>query len=433
MAERNDWYKLDNAAKIIPTSVEGADTRVFRLVCELKEPVDPAILQQALDKTLLEFPYLCSCLRRGVFWYYMDAVDQKPLVRPDNKHALASLYRPGRKNLLFRVTYYEKRINVEMFHVLADGTGGFVFMTHLVAQYLSLKYDLDYDALLPDSSSVEEKESDAFGRFYEDRAAQKKNNRTKEHRNFIKEMFPEEAYQIKGERDADLRQHLIEAAVPTDKLVAAAKAHGVTVGVFTTSLYIEALLAQMTVQDRKRPIVISVPVNLRQFFPSSTTRNFFGTIQISYHPDHYDGSLESILKDVQEKFARELDPERVFQTMNSYAALEHNYAVKMSPLFLKWPALHGFNSLMKKGVTTSVSNIGRINVPDEIVPYVDRYSAFMSGRNAFMCVSTFREKTIFGVASCFTRHTVFMTMFRRMEQMGIPVEIATNDYDKEAV
>ena len=433
MEENTNWYKLDNAAKIIPTSVEGADTRVFRLVCELKAPVDPEILQKALDMTVLEFPYMCSCLRKGIFWYYMDAIDHKPRVHPEDRHALASLYKPGRKNLLFRVTYFERRINVEMFHVLADGTGGFIFMTHLVARYLSEKYDIDYELLLPDTSSVEEKEKDAFGQFYEDREEQKKNQRTKEHRNFVKEMFPEVAYQIKGERDADLRQHLIEAAVPTDKLVEAAKSYGVTVGVFTTSLYIEALVQQMSMLDRKKPIVVSVPVNLRQFFPSSTTRNFFGTIQISYHPDHYNGSLESILKDVQKTFAEDLTPEKVFQTMNSYAALEHNYAVKMVPLFLKWPALHGINNLMKKGVTTSVSNIGRINVPDEIVPYVDRYSAFMAGRNAFVCISTFREKTVFGVASCFTRHNVFMTMFRRMEQMGIPVEIATNDFDKEAV
>ena len=68
MAERKTWYKLDNAAKIIPSSVEGADTRVFRLVCELREEVDPELLQRALDRTLIEFPYMNSCMRRGIFW-----------------------------------------------------------------------------------------------------------------------------------------------------------------------------------------------------------------------------------------------------------------------------------------------------------------------------------------------------------------------------
>ena len=31
------WYRLDNAATIIPSSIKGADTRVFRIVCELND------------------------------------------------------------------------------------------------------------------------------------------------------------------------------------------------------------------------------------------------------------------------------------------------------------------------------------------------------------------------------------------------------------
>ena len=39
-AKQKNWYKLDNVAKIIPSSVEGADTRVFRVACELKDDVE---------------------------------------------------------------------------------------------------------------------------------------------------------------------------------------------------------------------------------------------------------------------------------------------------------------------------------------------------------------------------------------------------------
>ena len=48
------WYKLDNAAIIVPCSAHGFDTRVFRIVCELKEPVDPTVLQHALEDTVVE-------------------------------------------------------------------------------------------------------------------------------------------------------------------------------------------------------------------------------------------------------------------------------------------------------------------------------------------------------------------------------------------
>ena len=43
------WYKIDNAAKIVPSTAVGTDTRVFRLTCELYEDVDERTLQKALD------------------------------------------------------------------------------------------------------------------------------------------------------------------------------------------------------------------------------------------------------------------------------------------------------------------------------------------------------------------------------------------------
>ena len=43
------WRKLDNAALAFPLVTGKDDTRVFRFYCELKEEVDPELLQQALD------------------------------------------------------------------------------------------------------------------------------------------------------------------------------------------------------------------------------------------------------------------------------------------------------------------------------------------------------------------------------------------------
>ena len=103
MPAQQNWYKLDNVAKIIPSSVEGADTRVFRLTCELKEAVDPGILQTALERTMPEFPFMGCCLRRGVFWYYLDGCSEKPVVVSDDQPALSSLYMRGQRTLLFRL------------------------------------------------------------------------------------------------------------------------------------------------------------------------------------------------------------------------------------------------------------------------------------------------------------------------------------------
>ena len=101
--KQKNWYKLDNAAKIIPATIGGPDTRVFRLVCELKEDVDPEILQIAVNETSREFPHMNCCLRSGIFWYYLDESKEKPIVTEDQLPALSALYKAGRKNLLYRI------------------------------------------------------------------------------------------------------------------------------------------------------------------------------------------------------------------------------------------------------------------------------------------------------------------------------------------
>ena len=55
MANSSRWYKLDNAAKIVPSQAHGADTRVFRLTAVLKEDVNKELLEQALQEVAPEF------------------------------------------------------------------------------------------------------------------------------------------------------------------------------------------------------------------------------------------------------------------------------------------------------------------------------------------------------------------------------------------
>ncbi|MDY4633370.1 MAG: alcohol acetyltransferase, partial [Dorea formicigenerans] len=59
------WRKLDNAALAFPLVTGKDDTRVFRFYCELKEEVDPELLQQALDETMEKYPLFQAVLRKG--------------------------------------------------------------------------------------------------------------------------------------------------------------------------------------------------------------------------------------------------------------------------------------------------------------------------------------------------------------------------------
>ena len=114
------WRKLDNAALAFPLVTGKDDTRVFRFYCELKEPVEEATLQAALDETMKCYPLFQAVLRKGLFWFYLERREIRPVVHPEKKPPCSRLYIPDKKSLLFEVSYYQNRINFEVYLYLSD-------------------------------------------------------------------------------------------------------------------------------------------------------------------------------------------------------------------------------------------------------------------------------------------------------------------------
>ena len=120
-----EWYKVDNVAKVFLATNTRRDPRVFRISCTLQEQIDPELLNEALRVTAPEWPQFQVTLHRGLFWHYFESTDQLPTCHPEDKAPCAPLYVPERRNrLIYRVTHFGSRINLEMFHALTDGNGG---------------------------------------------------------------------------------------------------------------------------------------------------------------------------------------------------------------------------------------------------------------------------------------------------------------------
>ena len=163
------WRKLDNAAKLYSAASNKKDTRVFRFYCELKEEVNPDVLQEALNQTIEIFPTFLMVLRKGLFWHYLEPCNLRPIVKEEYKEPCSRLYIKDKKTLLFEVTYYKKRINFEVFHVLTDGTGATEFLKELVKNYLYLIHKvngLEPVSLLPEDMTVQDQEVDSFLKYY---------------------------------------------------------------------------------------------------------------------------------------------------------------------------------------------------------------------------------------------------------------------------
>ena len=130
--------RLDNAALIFPASLRRHWSNAFRISFTFDRPVDPALLQRALDRVAPRFPSVCVRLRRSMFWYYLEELAQPPRVREDSAQPLVGMTRADVLHCAIRVLYYRDRMAVEFFHAVTDGTGGLAFAKTLAAEYLRL-------------------------------------------------------------------------------------------------------------------------------------------------------------------------------------------------------------------------------------------------------------------------------------------------------
>ena len=80
-------------------------------------------------------------LRKGLFWHYLEPCNLRPIVKEEYKEPCSRLYIKDKKTLLFEVTYYKKRINFEVFHVLTDGTGAKILSVAKQRYTILLEYN----------------------------------------------------------------------------------------------------------------------------------------------------------------------------------------------------------------------------------------------------------------------------------------------------
>ena len=411
------WRRLDNAAKIFPATSNPKDTRVFRFYCELKEEIEGIALQEALNRTLQRYPLFLSVMRKGVFWHYLEKSELKPEVRKEYKSPCANLYVRDKKTLLFEVTYYKKRINFEVYHSLTDGTGATEFLRELVKNYLVLIYEKEglKDINLAESfSTFQDYENDSFTKYYQKERKAKRNKAS--------------AFQLKRTTHDRENLRVVEGVVSVQKMKEKAKEYNVSVTVFITAVFLQAIFKEMNRGQKKKPIVLMVPVNLRQFFESDSMLNFWGWIEPSYDFSEGEVSLEKILEVVKAYFEKELTTERVEEKMCDLIALEKNPILRMAPLELKNVCMLAGARAAEKNTTAIYSNMGIINMPEEYKKYIDRFGVFTSTPKLEMCMCSFEDKMSFSFTARFDMPNIHRNFFRVLSEMGVESEILEEDF-----
>lgn len=413
------WRKLDNAAKLYSAASNKKDTRVFRVYCELEEEVSCEVLQHALEKTIQKYPIFLSVMRKGLFWHYLEKSSIRPIVKEEYREPCSNLYIRDKRELLFEVTYYKKRINFEVFHALTDGTGAVEFMRELVKNYLILSHD-ELQELGEERSniSISAMEDDGFSKYYSKDVKRKDKKKQK-------------AYQINNKKNKLNNLQITEFEVNAKAVSVKAKEYGVSMTVYLTAVFMAAIHRMMPRRQEDRPVVLMVPVNLRKFFPSDSMLNFFNWIEPDYHFGRGEDSLEAIISHVKNIFERELTKQKMAERMNEYISLEVNPILRFAPLELKNLCISAGTKTSAREVTAIFSNMGIIRMPEAMEGYIRRFGIFTSTPKLELCMCSFRDKIHLGFTSRYDSYDIKNAFMDILKEEGIEMEVLQPEYSEE--
>lgn len=412
------WYKLDNSAHLFPVIAGEKMSNTYRISATLTEPVNPVLLQTALDQLLPQYDPFNVRLRRGFFWNYFEENGRKaPTVRAENGYPCRFIHSKFNRDYLFSVSYYKNRINIEVFHVLADGMGGISFLKELVYHYLRLAHPeikkVTGDGLAAGTSMNLE---DSFLRNY------KKSSKPK--------YVTSKAYMIKGEHLRDNQLGVITCKMDLNDLKAAAHKYNASineylVAVYTYSIYRACLHGAIS----KNAIRVAVPVNLRSFFDSVTVKNFFVMITAEFVTLKEDHSFDDVMQKTQECLKAQMSKEHLEAIFSYNVSNQKNIFLKIMPRAIKSLAMRIVYSRSARANSTTMTNIGNVVVDDAYKPYVKDFFpilAMSKGQNIKATICSYGQTMNVTFSSIMRDVDIQQCFVKQLSSDEINVSIETN-------
>ena len=412
------WDRLDNTAHLFPVIAGENMSNVYRISVTLTELVQPDVLQQALNIVLPKMDGFNLRLRMGVFWYYFEENGKPaPKVREESNFPCRYIQQNQNHSYMFRVTYYKYRINLEVFHVLTDGMGGINFLKELTYQYLRLAHP-ELKEKVGDSlnSGTSLNREDSFLKNYKKSSA--KGYQTKK------------AYLLKGEHLGPGEFGVMHGYMQIPQLKEVCHRYGCSINEYLVSVYIWSVYTEcMKGMPSTSPIRVAVPVNLRPYFNSITTKNFFVMVSAEFHPTKEVYTFAEVLEIVRDNLRSQINREHLEKLFSYNVSNEKLLAARAVPLFLKNIAMKLVYTKSALANTTTITNIGNIGVDEEYRPYVEMFHAFLAmskGQHLKGTICSYGSMLVFSFSFDLKDVSVQRGFFRKIAADGIEVELETN-------
>lgn len=430
MKNNYSWLRLDNSAKIYPMMVQRDTQNLFRLSLELKEDIDAEKLQKAVNMTLPRFPSISVRLMRGMFWYYFEKNDAEVIVKEESDVIMEKITDTNCNGYCFRVEYYKKRITMEFFHVVCDGTGAMEFYKSVIYSYFSLKgYEIDTEGrVLTVNSPIRPEElEDSFVANYKPLKFKdlKIKNLTGNHLAYTLHGVPFK-YNGKG---------MIIIDLDSNKVRAFCKEQGYTVTAFLGGLMLYSVYKTKTKECLNKYLAIFCPINLRKIYGSITLRNFTMFARAEKMVDREDLELKDFIDVMTEGLLLANNKPLLDNAISTTVRGEKLPILRLTPLVLKDFGFRAYNKLFPKvKKTATFSNLGLIDFPNSMQQYISKFY-FAINVSKKIPVSMTACSTYNNLNVTFTRNiqdTQMEKFFAKyLVQLGFDVKVSSNYWEVE--
>ena len=426
---KNDkiWYELDAFAKTYSSIISEGRTTCFRLSALFSENIDLKILKKVSILLEKKYPFYNSELKKGIFWNYLQQKKTHFMIRKETTYPCTDI----RKDNPLRIIYFNNKLSIEIAHFLTDGKGAALFFQDLIEEYLEEKYFSENDSSSENKENIFEKTEEILkGCNKTDNIQENKyiDLYEKYLRKVSKETTIKSAFHLPVKILEKGQYHITTGEIAVEDLKKESGKYGTTIGKYILSVYFKILLDRYS--QAKNPIVVGVPVDLRNIFEEATYRNFFINITPSVDASLGAYSLSEIITYLDNYFALKITKKEFYKSIYKAMNPTRNIIIKSVPYLIKrmfFPFI--FDYYGERGYTTGFSNLGIFKVNKKYEKYLKgfRFLPPPSKRCKIkMGVISDRQKVYINFGNLTTNHDIEREFFVYLRKRGIKSKIITN-------
>ncbi|MBN2878649.1 MAG: hypothetical protein JXN65_03370 [Clostridia bacterium] len=431
MNDKQKWYKLDTSAKIYPALESLRNPSIFRVSVTLREQVNPDLLLHALKNIRGRFPYYNVHMKHGLFWSYLEHNNNEPIIWKDSQSPCRRITPIFNNGFLYKIKYFNKKIALDMFHVLTDGYGAMEFLKCILAEYLLQKNEIsDIDSqYIIDKNEIpaEEESEDAFLKVLEEH----KDELPAEKKRSL--MGKKTYFKMKGKMLPHSSFQVVTGLVSAKSLKEISARYEATVTQLIVSLYLEALIhvqaKQVKNKEKHLNISVQLPVNMRRFYPKKCMRNF-SLFVIPYIDPRETKNFQSIVDEVKDFMKAHLTTDHLLTMVEDNCSIAANFFVRHVPLFLKNIIIRFMNNTAgSTQFSVTLSNLGVVKLPENMEEHIDYFNMVLgpSIHNKCTCsMVSFNDKAAITFEKTIKSSFIAEYVFKKLVEMGAAVEIKSN-------